>query len=151
MKSNDIISIGELATRTGISVSAIRYYEEKMLIAPFRSSGGQRKFLRSSIRRISFIRIAQQLGLSIDEIAKELKSLPEGRTPTQEDWAKISVKIQSILDEKIAILQRTRNLLNGCIGCGCLSLKNCAIYNKNDRAAIGGNGPRFIEGDKIEI
>lgn len=149
MKASDIISIGELSARTGVSVSAIRFYEEKLLIEPFRSSGGQRRFLRSSIRRISFIRIAQQLGLSIDDISFELKKLPNGRTPTLEDWAQISGKIRTILDDKIISLQRTRDLLDGCIGCGCLSLRNCAIYNKNDQAAKGGQGPRYIEGDKV--
>lgn len=149
MKASDIISIGELSARTGVSVSAIRFYEEKLLVEPIRSSGGQRRFLRSSIRRISFIRIAQQLGLSIDEISFELKKLPNGRTPNQEDWAQISGKIRTILDDKITSLQRTRDLLDGCIGCGCLSLRNCASYNKNDRAAQGGQGPRYIEGDKV--
>lgn len=150
MKADDVISIGELAARTGVSVSAIRFYEEKSLIEPFFRKGGQRKFLRSSIRRISFIRIAQQLGLSIEEIKAELAHLPEGRTPNHDDWAKISTKISAILDEKIAKLQRTRNLLDGCIGCGCLSLKKCAIYNVDDYAANGGTGPRFIEGDRIK-
>lgn len=149
MKANDIITIGELSQRTGVSVSALRYYEERLLIAPFRSKGGQRRFLRASIRRVSFIKIAQQLGLSIDEISNELLKLPQGRNPTQEDWSKISVKIRDVLNDKINNLIRTRDLLDGCIGCGCLSLKKCAIYNENDRAAIGGKGPRYIEGDKI--
>ncbi len=149
MKASDIISIGELAKRTGVSVSAIRFYEEKQIIEPILRKGGQRKFLRSSIRRVSFIKIAQELGLTIDEISNELKNLPQMRTPTQNDWAQISAKISIKLDEKIKTLERTRKLLNACIGCGCLSLKNCAIYNKNDYAAQNGNGPRFIEGDKI--
>lgn len=148
-KPSDILTIGELAQRTGVAVSALRFYEEKSLIEPFRTNGGQRRFLRASIRRVSFIKIAQQLGLTIEEIATELKDLPEGRTPNQKDWAKISEKIKGILGQKIANLERTRDLLDGCIGCGCLSLKNCAIYNANDIAASGGTGPRYIEGDKI--
>ena len=148
-KPSDILTIGELAKRTGVSVSALRFYEEKALIEPFRSNGGQRRFLRSAIRRVSFIKIAQQLGLSIEDISDELKSLPAQRTPTQKDWEKISAKIKIVLEGKIAGLQRTRDLLDGCIGCGCLSLKNCAIYNVNDGASIGGTGPRFIEGDSF--
>lgn len=146
-KASDILTIGELAKRTGVSVSAIRFYEEKGLIEPFRSYGGQRRFLRSSIRRVSFIKITQELGLRIDEIADELKNLPSKRTPTQGDWEKISNKIKLVLQQKISNLERTLKLLDGCIGCGCLSLKNCAIYNVNDGASMGGTGPRFIEGD----
>jgi MerR family transcriptional regulator, redox-sensitive transcriptional activator SoxR len=148
MLSNNVISIGELAARTGLSVSAIRFYEGKGLVDPYRSSGGQRRFLRSDIRRLSFIRIAQQLGLSIDGIAKELSRLPHGRTPTATDWARISREMRVMLDERIAVLNRTRDLLDGCIGCGCLSLKKCALYNPNDRAAQYGSGPRYLLGDK---
>ncbi len=148
-KPSDILTIGELAKRTGVAVSALRFYEEKSLIEPFRTNGGQRRFLRASIRRVSFIKIAQQLGLSIEEISDELRNLPLKRTPNQNDWAQISTKIKAILDKKIAALHRTRDLLDGCIGCGCLSLKNCAIYNHNDGAAINGSGARYIEGDEF--
>lgn len=145
--ANDVIFIGELAARTGLSVSAIRFYEARKLIEPFRSSGGQRRFLRSDIRRLSFIRIAQQLGLSIKEIAGELAKLPYGRNPNASDWAKISRAMKSQLNDKIDTLIRTRDLLDGCIGCGCLSLKKCALYNPQDRAARNGTGPRYVLGD----
>lgn len=150
MRHSDIISIGELAARTGLSVSAIRFYEGRGLIQPFRSAGGQRRFLRSDIRRLSFIRIAQQLGLSIEGIAAELAKLPHGRTPNAADWARISRAMRAVLDERIAALTRTRDLLDGCIGCGCLSLKKCMLYNPGDRASKHGAGPRFVLGDQPE-
>lgn len=145
-----MISIGELAQRTGLSVSAIRFYEGRGLVEPFRSSGGQRRFLRSDIRRLSFIRIAQQLGLSIDGIGHELAKLPLGRTPNAADWKKISQEVRKLLDDRIAALTRTRDLLDGCIGCGCLSLRKCALYNPGDRAAASGAGPRYLLGDRAE-
>ena len=138
------LSIGDLARRTGLSVSAIRFYEEKGLVEPYRSSGGQRRFLRSDIRRLSFVLIAQQLGLSINEIEEQLKKLPHGRTPTQRDWSKISRAMKAMLDEKIAQLERTRERLDGCIGCGCLSLKKCALYNPDDKFGQKGTGPRLV-------
>ena len=144
MKATDVVSIGVLASRTGLSVSAIRFYERKGLIEPFRSAGGQRRFLRSDIRRLSFIRIAQALGLSIEGIAAELARLPHQRTPNAADWAKISRAMRLMLDEKIAILERTRDRLDGCIGCGCLSLTKCALYNPDDRVAVYGSGPRLV-------
>jgi MerR family transcriptional regulator, redox-sensitive transcriptional activator SoxR len=150
MNAKDIISIGDLAARTGLSVSAIRFYEARKLIEPFRSAGGQRRFLRSDIRRLSFIKIAQQIGLSIEEIAAELARLPYGRTPTASDWSKISRAMRAMLDQRIATLTRTRDLLDGCIGCGCLSLKKCALYNPQDRAARKGAGPRYLMGDRVE-
>jgi MerR family transcriptional regulator, redox-sensitive transcriptional activator SoxR len=148
MHAKDIISIGDLATRTGLSVSAIRFYEARRLIEPFRSAGGQRRFLRSDIRRLSFIKIAQQMGLSIEEISTELARLPHGRTPNASDWTKISRAMRAMLDERIVALTRTRDLLDGCIGCGCLSLKKCALYNPQDRAARYGAGPRYLMGNK---
>jgi MerR family transcriptional regulator, redox-sensitive transcriptional activator SoxR len=149
MHADDVISIGDLAKRTGVSVSAIRFYEARNLITPFRSGGGQRRFLRSDVRRLSFIRIGQQLGLSVKEIASELATLPDGRTPNASDWAKISRAVKSMLDDRIAILIRTRDLLDGCIGCGCLSLKKCALYNPQDRAGQMGSGPRYVLGDPV--
>jgi MerR family transcriptional regulator, redox-sensitive transcriptional activator SoxR len=146
MNANDIVSIGALAARTGVSISAIRFYETKGLIAPFRSSGKQRRYLRSDIRRLSFIRIAQAMGLSIEDIGVELSKLPHGRTPTVTDWANISTAMRAMLDDKITIFERTRDRLDGCIGCGCLSLKNCALYNPQDKAGAEGAGPRFISG-----
>ena len=144
MNANDIVSIGDLTRRTGISVSAIRFYQARGLIAPFRSTGGQRRFLRSDIRRLSFIRIAQQLGLSIEAIAAELNKLPHGRTPNAADWTQIASAFRQLLDDRIAELTRTRDRLDGCIGCGCLSLERCQLYNPGDRAGATGTGPRFL-------
>lgn len=144
LRASDVITIGELAARTGLAVSAVRYYESRGLVTATRSPGGQRRFRRSDIRRLSFIRIAQQLGLSIDTICEELASLPQGRAPTAADWTRISRSIREALDRRIASLERTRRLLDACIGCGCLSLKRCALYNPGDRAAAAGPGPRFV-------
>ena len=144
MNAYTVVSIGDLARRTGLSVSAIRFYEEKGLIQPFRSSGGQRRFLRSDIRRLSFIRVAQTLGLSLDGIAVELAKLPDGRTPTAADWGKISVAMRAMLDDRIAMIERVRDRLDGCIGCGCLSLEKCALYNPDDTLADQGPGPRLV-------
>ncbi len=151
MNANDVISIGDLAARTGVSVSAIRFYEGKNMITPFRSSGGQRRFLRSDIRRVSFIRIAQGLGLTVEAIGNHLRALPQGRTPTIEDWASISADLKVTLDAQIASLTRTRDILDGCIGCGCLSLKKCALYNPADRASAKGAGPRYVLGDRAGV
>lgn len=144
MRSDDILSIGELASRTGLSVSAIRFYEARGLVTSVRSAGRQRRFLRSDIRRLSFIRIAQQLGFSVQDIGDELKRLDAQRTPNAADWARISKNLRAALDQRITALQRTRDLLDGCIGCGCLSLTKCALYNPGDRAAKLGSGPRFV-------
>lgn len=144
MHKNDLIPIGTLAKRTGLAVSAIRYYETRGLITSLRTGGNQRRFLRSDIRRLSFILIAQQLGLGLAEIEAELAKLPQGRSPTLGDWQKISRSMRKQLDDKIALLVRTRNKLDECIGCGCLSLERCRLYNKDDRAAVSGAGPRFV-------
>jgi MerR family transcriptional regulator, redox-sensitive transcriptional activator SoxR len=142
-RGDEVLAIGDLAARTGLSVSAIRFYEAKGLVMSFRSAGGQRRFLRSDIRRLSFALIAQQLGLTMSEIAAELAQLPQGRTPTQADWRRISKGVRQVLDRRIAALERTRDNLDNCIGCGCLSLKRCALYNPDDRAGRAGTGPRF--------
>lgn len=146
MKPGDLLQIGELARRTGLSVSAIRYYESKGLLEPHRTGGNQRRFLRSDIRRLSFILIAQRLGLSLGEIEAQLARLPQGRTPNARDWAAISRAIRSQLDARIAELQRARDNLDGCIGCGCLSLKSCALYNPQDKLGAQGPGPRTVLG-----
>ena len=147
MRADDVMLIGDIAARTGLSVSAVRFYEAKGLIAPIRSPGGQRRFRRADIRRLSFIRIAQQLGLSIENIADELAKLPSGRTPTADDWARISRSIRTSLDAQIASLQQVRSRLDGCIGCGCLSLKKCALYNAGDKVGATGTGPRYLLGE----
>ncbi len=146
LKPSDLLSIGEIARRTGLSVSAIRYYEDKRLIEPVRTGGNQRRFLRSDIRRLSFILIAQRLGLSLGEIEAELARLPQGRTPTTRDWEAISAAIRARLDAQIADLTRTRERLDGCIGCGCLSLTHCAIWNPQDRLGKEGPGARKLIG-----
>jgi MerR family redox-sensitive transcriptional activator SoxR len=143
-RGNELLTIGDLARRTGLSVSAIRFYEARGLLQSFRTSGGQRRFLRSDIRRLSFALIAQQLGLSIEKIGVELAKLPQGRTPTQADWRRISVGFKQVLDDRIAALERTRDRLDGCIGCGCLSLQKCALYNPDDRVGRQGPGPRLV-------
>ena len=141
------LSIGDLAKRTGLSVSAIRFYETRGLINPYRNAGGQRRFERSDIRRLSFIQISQRLGLSLEDIGGALATLPNGRTPNKRDWEKLSRAIRSTLDERIAMLTRLRNRLDGCIGCGCLSMKSCALYNPDDEAGERGPGPHFVYGD----
>ena len=139
----DPLSIGQLAKRTGVSVSALRFYEDKGLIDPGRNAGGQRRFKRADVRRVSFILIAQQLGLSLGEIAQALKSLPDGRTPTQSDWAAISEGLLQRLDRQIDEMTRMRKSLTSCIGCGCLSLKACRLYTPQDRLSDLGAGPHF--------
>lgn len=138
------LTIGELAARTGLSVSAIRFWEGKGLVEALRTRGGQRRFLRSDIRRLSFALIAQQLGFSLQEISRELALLPQGRTPNAADWAKISRGFRRKLDERIAAMERMRDRLDNCIGCGCLSLRKCALYNPGDRLAAEGPGPRYL-------
>ena len=138
------LTIGELASRTGLTVSAIRFYESRGLVRAVRTAGNQRRFLRSDIRRLSFALIAQQLGLTLGQIEAELATLPEGRAPTRADWHRISERVRGVLDQKIAMLERTREKLDVCIGCGCLSLDTCALYNPDDRAGRAGPGPRFV-------
>ncbi len=141
------LTIGQVAKRTGLSVSAIRFYETQGLVTPLRNVGGQRRFLPSDIRRLSFVLIAQQLGFPLEEISARLKGLPEGRTPTKRDWARISRAFRQALQDRIDIMTRMRDRLDGCIGCGCLSLANCALYNADDRARRFGAGPRYLLGD----
>jgi len=150
LKATDRLPIGELARRTGIAVSAIRYYEEQGLIAPDRNAGGQRRFLRSDIRRLSFILIAQQFGFTLPQIREVLDRLPNGRTPNKADWTKIGDTFRAELDARIETLTELRKRLDKCVGCGCLSLTDCTLYNPQDRAAAKGAGPRFLMGDKPE-
>jgi MerR family transcriptional regulator, redox-sensitive transcriptional activator SoxR len=144
------LSIGALADRTGLAVSAIRYYEEQGLVAPWRNAGGQRRFQRADIRRLSFVMIAQQFGFSLPEIRALLAQLPDRRTPTPRDWATISVTFRERLDARIETLQKLRDNLDGCIGCGCLSLPKCKLYNPDDRIRAKGAGPRYLMGDRPE-
>lgn len=144
MKASDLLTIGDLARRTGLSVSAIRFYEDKGLVAPLRTGGNQRRYLRADIRRLSFILIAQRLSLSLGEIAAAMAGLPDGRTPNARDWTRISHGVRNRLIEEIARLQKIRADLDGCIGCGCLSLERCALYNRDDKWAAKGAGPRVL-------
>ena len=148
MAPSTLLTIGELARRTGLSVSAIRFYEARGLVSAIRTGGNQRRFMRSDIRRLSFALIAQRCGLTLGEIEKEMASLPDGRAPNKADWQSISERLRGTLDERIAMLERTRDRLDGCIGCGCLSLEKCELYNPGDRAARAGAGPRFLLGDR---
>lgn len=148
MKPTDLLPIGDLARRTGCAVSAIRFYEECGLVSSLRTSGNQRRYPRSEIRRLSFILIAQRLGLSLEAIGAELAKLPAGRTPNRADWTAISARLRAELDRQIAALEQTRDNLDGCIGCGCLSLDKCALYNAADKAAGRGAGPRYTMGDR---
>ncbi|APE42635.1 redox-sensitive transcriptional activator SoxR [Sulfitobacter alexandrii] len=148
MAVNEGLSIGALADRTGLAVSAIRYYEAQGLIRPWRNAGGQRRFQRADLRRLSFVMIAQQFGFTLPQIKSELDRLPGGRTPTKADWARISAGFRAALDQRIDAMIRLRDNLDGCIGCGCLSLDTCALYNPADRAAALGQGPRYLMGDQ---
>jgi len=141
------LSIGEVAERTGVSVSALRFYETERMVAPTRSAGGQRRFPRDALRRIAFIRVAQRVGLTLDEIRAALATLPEQRTPTAADWARLSRAWKAHLDERIRLLEGLRDELSSCIGCGCLSLQACKLYNPDDRARALGQGPRYLLGD----
>lgn len=138
------LTIGAMSERTGVAPSALRFYESIGLISAARSEGGQRRYSRDVIRRVSFVRAAQQVGLSLDDISAALASLPDGRTPTKRDWARLARSWQPRIDEQIALLERLRNRLDGCIGCGCLSLQACHLYNPADAAAIDGPGPRYL-------
>lgn len=138
------LTIGQLAQRTGLAVSAIRYYEAEGLVTPARTAGGQRRFPRSDIRRLSFVLIAQRLGLSLGRIRTVMAGLPDNRTPTDTDWAAVSRDLRAELDTRIAALTKLRDNLDGCIGCGCLSLSKCALYNPMDAAGAEGPGARFV-------
>lgn len=144
MNSTDLLTIGDLARRTGLSVPTIRFYEERGLVEPLRTGGNQRRYLRAHIRRLSFVLIAQKLGLSLGEIAEAMRGLPQGRTPNARDWARISGAIRARIDAQIARLERVRADLDGCIGCGCLSLKKCVLYNAGDTWGASGSGPRVL-------
>jgi MerR family redox-sensitive transcriptional activator SoxR len=141
------LTIGALSERTGVSNSALRFYESEAIIHASRSSGGQRRYARETVRRVSFVRVAQQVGLSLDEIRSALASLPDNRTPNQKDWERLSKSWRPKIEHQIAMLERLRDRLDGCIGCGCLSLRVCRLVNPDDQAAKRGPGPRYILDD----
>lgn len=148
MATTKLIAIGALAKRTGTSVSALRFYSDRKLIECTRAQGGKRLFKKEVIRRVSFILIAQRLGYTLEEIQIQMASLPAGRTPTKRDWERLSNNFESDLNDKIEQLTKLRDSLSACIGCGCLSLKSCHLFNKDDAAAKLGAGPRHLLGDE---
>jgi MerR family transcriptional regulator, redox-sensitive transcriptional activator SoxR len=146
-KLADRVTIGELALRAGVAASALRYYEQLGLISSDRTVGGQRRYARATLRRVAFIRAAQEVGLSLDEVRSALARLPDERTPNKTDWNKVSVTWIRRIDDRIAELQGLRARLDSCVGCGCLSLRTCRLYNPDDTAATRGAGARWLLGD----
>ncbi|MGA5702677.1 redox-sensitive transcriptional activator SoxR [Peterkaempfera bronchialis] len=145
---HDRLTIGELSARSGLATSALRYYEELGLIHAQRTSGGQRRYPRATLRRVAFVRAAQQVGLSLEEARRALATLPENRPPTAVEWAGVAAAWQDRIDAQIADLQRLRARLGDCIGCGCLSLRKCGLYNPDDTAARTGAGARYLLGEE---
>jgi len=141
------MTVGELAARTGVATSALRFYEERGLIAALRTDSGHRRYPRVMARRVAFILFAQRVGLSLDEIRVELDKLPAGRPPLGEEWARLSATWAARIAERMAELERLKRGLTDCIGCGCLSLDRCQILNPKDQAAVRGPGPRYWLGD----
>ena len=142
------LTIGEVAERSGVAASALRFYEERGLISSERAGSGHRRYQRPVLRRIAFIVFAQRVGLTLEEIGAELAKLPPDRAPTRRDWAQLSSGWTSRIDERIALLERLKLGLTECIGCGCLSLDRCQFANPGDRAGSGGPGPRYWIGDR---
>lgn len=143
----ETLAIGDFAARSGVAASALRYYEKEGLIRSTRTGGNQRRYQRSELRRVAFIRIAQQVGVSLDEIREALASLPENRTPTKADWSRLSARWRRRLEERITLMERLRDQLTGCIGCGCLSMQRCKLINPDDQLGAMGAGPRKLLGD----
>jgi MerR family redox-sensitive transcriptional activator SoxR len=142
---NRELSVGDVAQRSGVAVSAIHFYESKGLLNSWRNGANQRRYPREALRRVSIIKVAQRLGIPLASIKNALDSLPKGRTPTDQDWRKLSARWQGELDERIQKLTRLRDQLNGCIGCGCLSMKQCPLRNPFDELAGEGPGPRLLD------
>ena len=142
-----VLTIGEVSRRSGVAASALRFYEDKGLIKSERIGSGQRRYVRAVLRRIAFIVFAQRIGMTLDEVSAELAKLPEGRVPEGSDWARLSAGWTARIDARIAELERLREGLTGCIGCGCLSMGRCKLANPGDRAARLGPGPRYWAGN----
>jgi MerR family redox-sensitive transcriptional activator SoxR len=143
------LTIGEVAERSGVSPSALRFYEDRGVLRAQRTEGGQRRYGTDVLRRVAFIRVAQRVGLSLEEIRRALDELPAGRTPTRGDWQRLSARWRPRLDDRIDTLTRLRDQLSSCIGCGCLSLQSCALHNPGDIAARSGPGPRYLLGEPV--
>ena len=143
--TSDELTIGDLSRRTGVATSALRFYEAEGLIESVRSGGNQRRYHRDVLRRIAFVRAAQRVGLTLDEVAAALDTLPQDHAPTKADWARLSRSWRPRIDAQIERLERLRDKLDGCIGCGCLSLKTCALNNPQDEVAGRGPGAVFLE------
>ena len=141
---SDALTIGEVADRSGVAPSALRFYEAEKLIEATRTSGNQRRYDRVTLRRLAFIQAGRAAGIPLDDIRSALATLPEGRTPTKRDWQRLSARWRRDLDERIATLQALRTRLTTCIGCGCLSLKACALLNPDDDAAREGPGAHYL-------
>lgn len=139
------LSVGQVAKRCGVKVSTLHFYEQKELINSYRNSGNQRRYKKEVLRRVSVIKAAQKMGISLQEIKAAFDSLPDNRTPDKDDWAKLSSHWQADLNSRIRYLQQLRDSLEGCIGCGCLSMKNCPIYNPDDKLAEQGSGPVILD------
>lgn len=148
VEPSDLLTIGEAAARAGLATSALRFYEAEGLIQSERTAGNQRRFRRHELRRIALIRAAQSLGLTLHEVAEALDSLPERRAPSKADWERLAREWRTTIEERIAALQRLRDEVSSCIGCGCLSLQSCGLYNADDRAASLGGGARYLMGDR---
>lgn len=144
MDAHDRLTIGEVVERSGFPASALRYYEREGLLTTTRTSGGQRRYERSVLRRLAFIRAARTIGVGLEEVREALDALPAGRTPTRSDWTRLSKLWRERLDEQIGALTALRDGLDSCIGCGCLSLQRCRISNPNDQAGTLGAGARFL-------
>ena len=145
---SSVLTVGEVARRSGVAASALRFYEERGLISSERVGSGHRRYPRPVLRRIAFIVFAQRIGLSLEEIGTELGKLPPDRAPTRRDWSRLSSSWSSRIDDRIAELERLRLGLTECIGCGCLSLDRCQLANPEDRAGRRGPGPRYWIGDR---
>jgi MerR family redox-sensitive transcriptional activator SoxR len=147
------LSVGEVAARAGIAVSALHFYERKGLIRSHRTGGNQRRYDKDVLRRLAVIRLANELGVPLSRVAQAMAALPHGRTPTKDDWQALSGGWKDELDRRIVLLTRLRDELNGCIGCGCLSMERCPLFNPDDKLAREGAGPRRIlrEGSEVNV
>lgn len=150
MNKTDLLTIGEVSERSGVAPSALRYYESQGLMAATRTTGNQRRYQRTVLRRVAFIRSAQRVGLSLEEIIAALATLPDGRTPTKADWTRLSRQWRRRIDEQIERWERLRDRLDSCIGCGCLSLQRCTLSNPGDTLASRGPGAFYLEPDRAQ-